>query len=76
MIGQWILRLQGRWITRVISKMYFQYLNSTRNGYKSWKPYKTKNAGKGEEKFVIKSLSSKISGDLNLFGNNDWSMKS
>ena len=46
------------------------------NGYKVGISYKTKNAGKGQEKFVIKSLSSNISGDLNFFGKNDGSMNS
>ena len=75
-IGQWILRLQGRWITRVFSLINFQRLTSTKNGYKVGTSYRTKNAGKGQEKFVLKSLSSKISGDLNLFVKNYWSMNS
>ena len=41
-----------------------------KNGYKVGTSYETKNAGKGQEKIFMKSLSSKISGDLNFFGKN------
>ena len=50
--------------------------NLLKNGYKVWTSYKTKNVGKGEKKFVTKSLSSKIPEDLNFVSKNDWSMKS
>ena len=51
-------------------------LSLYKNGYKVGPSYKTKNAGKGQDKFVLKSSSSKISGDLYFFGKNDWSIKS
>ena len=57
-IGQWVLRLQGcAGILELFKKNNFQCLNCTKNGYKVCKSYKTKNAGKGEEKFVKTSLS-------------------
>ena len=72
---QWILRLQGLWITRVVSKFNFQCITFTKTGLRDGISYKTKNAGKGQEKFVTKRLSSKISGDPIFFGNNYWLMK-
>ena len=57
-------------LLEIFQKYFFYFQTSTKN------PYKTKNAGKGQEKFVIKSLPSKVSTHLNFIDKLFWSMNS